>query len=278
MTLSASPSRPIAFLTDFGDRGFYAGVLRMAAAVRAPSSACIDISHDIPPHDVRLASFVLALSFDYLPEDAVVVAVVDPGVGGVRRALIADFGGRCVVTPDNGTLSDLLVSAPDARIVLLDHDAVTRITGVSPRRATFHGRDVFAPVAASVARGVPVSEFGVAAGGVVMLKDVPSVSIESGTDPRIHGTGRMIDRFGNILSDIPLAAIDRVFGTRPCRVTVHGVDAGPLRRTYSDGARGELIAIINSWERVEAAVCEGRAADRFAGIDATGIHFELRGA
>jgi len=112
-----SASRPIAFLTDFGEDDFYAGVLRAVAASIAPASARIDISHEVRAHDVHLASFVLALSFDYLPRDTVVVAVVDPGVGGARRAVVAEFGTRCVVAPDNGLLSDLLVLAPDARIV-----------------------------------------------------------------------------------------------------------------------------------------------------------------
>jgi len=279
--VTVSASRPIAFLTDFGEDDFYAGVLRAVAASIAPASARIDISHEVRAHDVHLASFVLALSFDYLPRDTVVVAVVDPGVGGARRAVVAEFGTRCVVAPDNGLLSDLLVLAPDARIVAIDDDAANRVTGVSPRGATFHGRDVFAPVAASIATGVSASEFGGDAGGVVMLHDVPSLDILSAADPAsacIRGTGRMIDRFGNILTDIPRAAVQHVFGARDCRVRVNGVDAGPLRRTYSDGAPGELIAIVNSWERVEAAVREGRAAERFAGLDATGIRFELRGA
>lgn len=276
--MTVAGSRPIVFLTDFGEDGFYAGVMRAVAAAASPASPLIDLAHDIRPHDVRHASFVLALSLDYLPRDAVVVAVVDPGVGGARRGLIAEIGGRTVVAPDNGLLSDVMASVAGARVTAIAEDAAARVTGVSVRGATFHGRDVFAPVAAALARGAQPSDLGGAAGGVVMLREVPSVSIEPGRPGCVTGTGRAIDRFGNILSDIPRGVIEHVFGAEPCRVTVGGRDAGPLRRTYADGAAGELIAILNSWDRVEAAVRDGRAADRFPGTGAVAIRFELRGS
>ena len=272
-------ARPIVFLTDFGEDGFYAGVLRAVSASTSPTSPLIDLSHDVPPHDVRLASFVLALSLDYLPRDAVVVAVVDPGVGGERRGLIAEIGTRAVVAPDNGLLSDVLASGAGARIRAIVEAAVVRVTGARARGATFHGRDVFAPVAAALARGVPPADFGAETGGAVLLRGVPSASIEPaapGHPARVTGAGRMIDRFGNILTDIPRSAVEHVGGADSCRVTVGGVDAGPLRRTYADGAPGEVIALLNSWDVVEAAVREGRAADRFAGRDPSQIRFELR--
>ena len=110
-----------------------------------------------------------------------------------------------------------------------------------------------------------------------MLADVPGVSIDgSGRSACVRATGRMIDRFGNILTDVPRAVLEHVFGTARCRVMVNGSDAGWLRTTYADGEMGELIAILNSWDRVEAAVREGRAADRFPGADAGEIVFELR--
>jgi S-adenosylmethionine hydrolase len=266
-------SRPIVFLTDFGEDGFYAGILRAVAASASPASLLIDLSHQLKPHDIRLASFVLALSLDYLPRDAVVVAVVDPGVGSVRRALIAELDGRVAVLPDNGLLSDTLAMSPADRVLAISEDAARGVAGPFARGATFHGRDLFAPVAARLARGARPDDFGGPAGGVVMLRDVPSVSLEAG---RVSGTGRMIDAFGNILTDIPRALVQRTLSGGSCRVSVGGVDVGPLCRTYADGAPGELIAIVNSWDRVEAAVREGRASDRFPGMDPSQIRFELR--
>jgi S-adenosylmethionine hydrolase len=273
-------ARPIVFLTDFGEGDFYAGILRAVAASSAPASPLIDLSHAIDPHDVNQASFVLALSLEYLPPDAVVVAVVDPGVGGARRGLIAGAAGRTIVAPDNGLLSDVLATTPAVHILALDESAVGRATGAVIRGATFHGRDVFAPVAAAIARGIAPATLASEAGGVVMLRDVPSVSIEPGTPEsptRITGTGRLIDRFGNILSDIPRSLVERTFGANPCRVVVNRTDAGPLRATYGDGAPGQLLVLFNSWDRVEVAVREGRAADRFPGLDARRIRIELNG-
>jgi S-adenosylmethionine hydrolase len=267
-------SRPIVFLTDYGENGFYAGILRAVAASASPASPLIDLSHHLKPHDIRLASFVLALSLDYLPRDAVVVAVVDPGVGSARRALIAEVEGRIAVLPDNGLLSDVLAAVPAVRIHAISADAVRSVAGPFARGATFHGRDIFAPVAARLAQGAPPSGFGEPAAGVVMLRDVPSVSLEPG---RVTGTGRMIDAFGNILTDIPGTVVQRALGAGPCRVRVGGVEAGPLRSTYTDGAPGDLVAIVNSWDRVEAAVREGRASERFPGMDPSQIRFEVRG-
>ena len=272
-------SRPIVFLTDFGGDGFYAGVLRAVAASLSPASPLIDLSHDIRAHDIRLASFVLSLSLDYLPHDAVVVAVVDPGVGGARRGLLVTIGTRAIVAPDNGLLSDVLARVPDVRIIAIAEEASTRVTGASVRGATFHGRDIFVPVAAAVARGAGPDEFGIDAGGIETLHGVPSVSVQPGPpgdSGRVTGTGRLIDRFGNILSDIPGTVLKRVFGTEACFVSVGGIDAGPLRSTYSEGSPGALIAVLNSWDRVEAAVREGRAADLFPGRGAEEIRFELR--
>ncbi len=267
-------ARPIVFLTDFGEDGFYAGVLRAVAASASPASPLIDLSHQMHAHDIRQASFVLALALDYLPRDAVVVAVVDPGVGSTRRALIAELDQRVAVLPDNGLLSDVLAALPAARIHAISGDAARRVAGPHARGATFHGRDLFAPVAAGIARGAAPGDFGGPAGDVVVLHDVPSVSTAPGW---VTGTGRMIDRFGNVLTDIPGAVVQRTLGAGACRVSVGGVDAGPLRRTYADGAPGELLAIVNSWGRVEAAVREGRASDRFPGTEPAQIRFEVGG-
>jgi S-adenosylmethionine hydrolase len=127
-------------------------------------------------------------------------------------------------------------------------------------------------VAAAVARGVAVTELAATTDHFVMLRDVPSVSIEDG---RVRGTGRYADRFGNVLTDIPLAAVRRVCPAG-ARVTVGGRDAGPLRRTYADAGHGELLAIVNAWDRIEAAVNAGRAIDRLGGGPPATIHFEIR--
>jgi S-adenosylmethionine hydrolase len=222
---------------------------------------------------VARASFVLVLTLDYLPADAVVVVVVDPGVGGKRRGIILSVGERILVGPDNGFASDLLArGAPlDARAI--DEEAAARAVGVRARGATFHGRDLFGPVAAAIARGVGVPEFGPRAGGIVMLEGVPSVSFDG---ERVRGTGRHVDRFGNVLTDIPVAAVRRVCpDAGRARVSIRGRDVGPLRRTYGDGRPGELIAIVNSWECVEAAANGARAIDLLGGPAPEAVPFDI---
>ena len=273
-------ARPVVLFTDFGIRDFYAGVMRAVIAAASPASRVVDLQHDIPAHDIASASFVLARSWEYLPPDAVVLVVVDPGVGSERRGLVVRLGDRVLVGPDNGFASDLLLAAgaadtgaekPD--FFMIEPGLARREIGVEPRGATFHGRDIFAPVAAAIARGAAPSAFGDPIEGIVMLRGVPSVSIDSG---RVHGAARYVDHFGNLLTDIPVAVIRRVFGDRArVRVTADDRDLGPLRNTYAQGRPGELMALVNSWGLVEAAVNGGRAIDHFAGAPPTAIRFVI---
>lgn len=270
-------ARPLVLLTDYGATDFYAGVTRAVIASASPASRIIDLQHDLPAHDIAAASFVLARSWHYLPENAVVVVVVDPGVGSARRGLVVTLDGRVLVGPDNGFASDLLArtggSTPPGFFVI-DEDAARRAIGLRVDGATFHGRDIFGPVAAAIARGVEPSGLAKPVGGITMLRDVPSVSIDGG---RVHGTGRYVDHFGNVLSDIPRAVLQRVFGDESrVRVSVGGHDLGPLRATYMDGGSGELIGILNSWGLVEAAINGGRAVDYFEGAAPRSIRFEIR--
>jgi hypothetical protein len=119
------------------------------------------------------------------------------------------------------------------------------VTGIRARGSTFHGRDIFAPVAAAIALGTSLSRLGKHTDGIVMLRNIPGASVDGGV---IRARGRYIDRFGNVMTDVPVDLVERVFGdVEHVRVSVAGRDAGPLRRTYADGDSGELIAIINSW-------------------------------
>ena len=271
-------ARPIVLLTDYGATDFYAGVTRAVIAASSPASRVIDLQHDLPAHDISSASFVLARSIPYLPADAVIVVVVDPGVGTERRGLIVTVDDRILVGPDNGFASDLLItrdaSAGTPGFLAVDENAARREIGVTTEGATFHGRDIFAPVAAAIARGVNASSLATPAGGITMLRGVPSVSIEG---DRVDGTGRYVDHYGNVLTDIPRTVVNHVFGDAArVRVSVNGRNLGALRSTYAQSPSGEPMALINSWGLVEAAVNGGRAVDYFEGADPRAIRFELR--
>jgi S-adenosyl-L-methionine hydrolase (adenosine-forming) len=265
-------SRPIFLLTDFGGDDFYAGVMRAVAASAAPASRVVDVSHAIRPHDVDEASFVLARTLEYTALDAVIVVVVDPGVGSNRRGLVVDIGGRTLVGPDNGFATDVVVENGAERFVTIDESAAVRATGRPVCGATFHGRDVFVPAAAAIARGALSSDLGQETGGIVLLPDVPSASIDAG---RISGTGRHVDRFGNVLTDIPRRLVEQVFPSLDCQVAAGGLDIGPLRRTYADAVPGELLAMINGWGLVEAAARRARAIDRMGAGTARTVRFQL---
>lgn len=272
-------ARPLVLLTDFGAKDFYAGVTRAVIAASSPASRIIDLQHDLPAHNIDRASFVLARSFDYLPDDAVVVVVVDPGVGTERRGLMVELGGRVLVGPNNGFMSDLLWSGRGETglsvpvFLEIDEERARRETGVQPRGATFHGRDIFGPVAAAIARGMNISSFGRAIEGITLLRNIPSVSVDGG---RVRGTGRYVDHFGNLLTDIPVAVVQRTLpaNAEVC-VTADGRDLGRLHRTYAETPPGTLMALVNSWGMVEAAVNGGCAIDQFAHTEPRAIHFEL---
>jgi S-adenosylmethionine hydrolase len=271
-------ARPLVLLTDYGATDFYAGVTRGVMASSSPASRIIDLQHDIPSHDIASASFVLARSIAYLPSDAVVVVVVDPGVGTERRGLVVTMDGRVIVGPDNGFLSDLLLARgadEDTPVFhVIDEEAARRETGVKGRGATFHGRDIFAPVAAAIARGAAPTSMAQPVDGIRMLPGVPSISIDGGC---VRATGRYVDHFGNVLTDIPRAVVEYAFADASrVRVRAGRHDLGPLRNTYADGRAGELMAIINSWGLVEATINGGRAIDYFDDVAARSIQFELR--
>ncbi len=269
-------ARPLVLLTDYGSTEFYAGVMRSVLASASPSSAIIDLHHDIPAHDVGAASFVLARSFEFLPRDAVVVCVVDPGVGTERRCVAITIGERTLVGPDNGFASDLLLATSGyagAQFYAIDPGAARSETGAQGRGATFHGRDIFAPVAAAIAKGTGVIRFGPRLDGIVMLSDVPSASLDGDV---IHGRARYVDRFGNVMSDIPEAMVRRLSpDLNGVIVAVAGHGAGRLRHTYAGATARELMALVNSWGLVEVAVNGGRAIDRLGNAATASLGFQL---
>lgn len=270
-------ARPLVLLTDFGSTDFYAGVMRSVLAAAAPASRITDLHHDIPAHDIAAASFVLARTFEYLPRDAVIVCVVDPGVGTGRRCVAITVGERTLIGPDNGFASDLLLAVSGyvgPQFHEIDPIAASGETGTRMRGATFHGRDIFAPVAAAIANGTGVTRFGQRLDGIVMLRDVPSASLLGDV---IHARARYVDRFGNVMTDIPEAMVRRLsLDATRIRVSVAGHDAGRLRHTYGEAKEGELLALVNSWGLVEAAVNGGRAIDHLGNQPAASIRFELK--
>jgi S-adenosyl-L-methionine hydrolase (adenosine-forming) len=237
-------ARPlVTLLTDFGTSDGYVGEMKGVLLDLVPDVELVDITHDIAAQDVDGGRLALARYWQRFPLGAVHVAVVDPGVGGARDALAASAAGRYVVGPDNGLLSPALLM-PDARAVVLP---------VPPgASATFHGRDVFAPAAARLARGAPLESLGDAAPSPIIRR---TPEPRRGADGALHGIVLTIDRFGN--------AITNLVGLRGGSVTVAGRTL-PVMRSYVDVTAGAVTAVCGSSGLIEIAQRGGNAARALA--------------
>ena len=232
-------TRIITLLTDFGTADGYVGEMKGVLASNAPDCAIVDIAHDVAAHDVEAGRLAVARYWHRFPVGTVHVAVVDPGVGGSRAAIAVESEGRFLVGPDNGLLSPAMLYQ-GARCITLPVPA-----SAAP---TFHGRDVFAPVAAQLARDTALDSLGALCTDPV-LRRTPEAT--RGADGSTHGVVISIDRFGNLVTNL----ITRRQGA----VEIKGALVS-LCRTYSDVASGELTALIGSSGLVEIAVRDGSAA------------------
>lgn len=231
----------ITLLTDFGTADGYVAEVKAVLLSHAPGSTLVDVSHHIPPGNVRTGQYLLSRTWPRFPPGTVHLAVVDPGVGTSRRALAALSAGHRFVGPDNGLFS---VLADDARFVSLPI-----LRDASP---TFHARDVFAPAAARLALGARLEELGTAIADATSLP-MPAPRAEAGMTV---GEVLHVDRFGNLVSNIPCDML-----TRGAQITVAGGVVGELRRTFGDVASGRLVAYCGSAGTVEVAVRDGSAAE-----------------
>lgn len=231
--------RIVTLLTDFGTADGYVGEMKGVIASESPGVQLVDIAHDVAPQDVDGARLALARYWRRFPEGTVHVVVVDPGVGGSRAAIAVESEGVRLVGPDNGVLSPALLH-PGVRCVELPVPS-----GAS---ATFHGRDVFAPAAAALAAGVDLESLGRARIDPIVRRTQEAVRAADGT---VNGVVIAVDRFGN--------AITNLVAARGGVVRVAGRTL-PLRRTYSDVGRGEVLALVGSNGLVEIAVRDGNAA------------------
>jgi len=238
-------ARPvIALLTDFGSRDHYAGTMKGVMLGICPDATLVDISHEVPPHDVLAGALELSAAYRYFPAGTVFLVVVDPGVGSTRRGIAADAGDYRFVAPDNGVLTSVLDEHPPKRVVELSERRYARPT-VS---RTFEGRDRFAPAAAWLAKGLEVGALGRPAGSLHRL-EVPQPLVEG---EAIAGEVLRVDRFGNLITNVDRRTFDRLAGPAlEVRIGVHQVSK--LVSTYADAAPGEICALFGSTDHLEIA-------------------------
>lgn len=238
----------ITLTTDFGIRDPFAGIMKGVITGINPDATVIDLTHAVEPQNTREGAFILSISKPYFPKGTVHTVVVDPGVGGRRRAIAVKAEDCLLVGPDNGVLSWAFGDVKRAIIRQITRPEYIRCS-VS---ATFHGRDIFAPAAAYLSAGVPVEDLGPAVYDPVMLP----FPCARESDGEIRGEVLYIDRFGNLITNIrpknPDSVREVVIGTKTiCR----------LSASYGEGGRGEAIALVGSTEFIEIAVNLGSAAD-----------------
>jgi S-adenosyl-L-methionine hydrolase (adenosine-forming) len=247
----------IALLTDFGTQDHYVGALKGAILTYCPDARIVDIVHDVPAHDVEAGAYSLAAAFRSFPPNTIFVAVVDPGVGGRRRPIVIDCAGHAFVGPDNGIFTYVLVENYDYKV----HEITNRALMSPHVSATFHGRDVFAPVAGHLARGVPVGEVGPLVSDPVVF---PLQSMRQTNPCEWEANVVHVDHFGNLTTTLyhrDLMSILAQAGNDPTEIVV--VVEGwvlPFVHAYSEVALGEACALVGSTGRLEIAVNRGSAA------------------
>ena len=240
----------ITLTTDFGLADSYVGAMKGVILSIDPTVTIIDISHDIAPQDMQEAAYVVYTAYPYFPPDTVHVVVVDPEVGSQRRAIALRAAHAHFVAPDNGVLSYVLAREEMRQAISLTNSQY-HLPTVSH---TFHGRDIFAPVAAHLARGVPLADLG------EPLAEIATFSLpqpQALPDGDVVGHILHVDRFGNLILDVREGdcILDERFVLEIAGRRIEG-----LGRTFSDVPAGELVAYIGSSGHLEIAFREGNAA------------------
>jgi S-adenosylmethionine hydrolase len=244
----------IAMLTDFGSRDHYAGSLKGVVLTLCPDAVLVDISHEIPPHDILTGALELAACYRFFPAGTIFLAVVDPGVGSSRRGIAAEAGDYRFVAPDNGVLTAVFEETPPKRVVSLTERRYARPT-ISK---TFEGRDRFAPAAAWLARGAEVKALGSAVRDFVRL-EIPQARQDGN---RIEGRVVRVDRFGNLVTNIPRALVDRLTGRGAIRIVAGATAVDTLVETYAGVGPGAICALFGSTDHLEIAKNGGSAAEQ----------------
>lgn len=261
-------SRRITLLTDFGSADGYVAAMRGVIASLAPEAVVDDASHEIARGDVEAAAWALGRYWRLYPEDTVHVVVVDPGVGGTRRALAGECDGRFVVAPDNGALTHVLAEAAATRIVAIENEALAR----HPISRTFHGRDIFAPAAANLARGGPLEALGPVVADPVRLP-LPRPHRDGET---LHGAVIHVDAFGNLITNIPRDWVEVRGEIVAGHVILGSASIGPVRGTYSEVEPGQALALVGSADLLEIAVRDADAARALGAARGTEVQVRIR--
>lgn len=250
--MMTKPVLAITLITDFGLQDGHVGAMKGVIHSIAPQVQLVDVSHHVPPQDIRWAGFVLMTSYAFWPPETIHVVVVDPGVGTDRRAVAVQTARGTFVAPDNGILSYVLARETASAVVSLTRSKYWH----HPVSPVFHGRDIFGPCAAHLAAGVPLTELGEPA-DVRTLVTFPVPEPNRHFDGHITAHIQHIDRFGNCITDLPGHWL---LESEHWRIDVQGRVIEAIHQTFGDVPDGEPIVLIDSSGFMSIAVRNGNAA------------------
>lgn len=245
----------VTLLTDFGTADYFVGAMKGALLAANPGALVVDITHEVPPYDIEAGAFTLRAAFETFPEGTVHVAVVDPGVGSERRGVAVEGRGHTFVGPDNGLFGHVYERVQPFRVFHLTNTSYFR----SEVSSTFHGRDIFAPVAGALARGVWAEELGPEVFDFVRL---PSATVEKAGDGTLVGAVIHVDRFGNLVTNVTPEELDEEAVAGGARLRIAGREVRRFRRFFAEDAAstGEPFAVWGSAGFLEVAVFRDSAA------------------
>jgi len=254
----------ITLLTDFGTADGFVGEVKGELLTRAPGVTLVDIGHDIEPGDIAAASWALERIWSRFPEGTIHLVVIDPGGGGPRRGVIAKLAGRWYVGPDNGTLTRVLGHHEAEEVRVLEADAEPG-AGRRTRSRTFHGRDVFAPAAARLAAGDSPAVLGAAADAGQLVRFHVPRPVQHGDS--VRGSISHIDRFGNLVTDIPGRSL-----APSALIEINGEVISGVHSTYASVEPDSVVALIGSTGMLEISVRDGNAAERLSAERGHTVH------
>lgn len=245
----------IALLTDFGTTSHYVGLMKGVISGICPKANIIDLWHNIEPQNIRQAAFILKTSYSYFPEGTVFCCVVDPGVGSERKVLVLKSDKYFFVFPDNGLL-DYVLQDNDENTLLIPSNKYN-LESIS---CTFHGRDIFAPVAANIANGEKISGNNVNQDDIVHLEKLKEIISKN----KITGEIIFADKFGNLITSISKDSISKISESDEIcntniKIRIGDVMINKLSLTYSDVNIGDYIAYIGSANYLEIGIRNGNA-------------------
>jgi S-adenosylmethionine hydrolase len=251
----AKSPRIVTLLSDFGLRDHYVSAMKGVMLSLNPDLTFVDISHLIPPHDIHSGAFVLGQAYPCFPAGTIHIAIVDPGVGTARKAIVVYAGAQVFVGPDNGIFTWIYDREETSTTYEITADHYFR----KPVSSTFHGRDVFAPVAGWISRDIPLSQIGPVCEHPVRLK-LPELTRVR--DALIQATILAVDGFGNLITNLKPADLPvySAPGTRTCKMLVSQKEITAFRMTFGEGLPGEVFVVPGSSEYLEIVMANGSAA------------------